>query len=327
LTDAPAAEASGTRARSLGLTDFRLEGRQAPALFVTGWAATIAGVALSSIALMGAAGLPGAILWFTAFVGLSAGLILLAGSQTIERRAAAAPYAGPSPMLVLLAVLAVVQVAAYVVGLPLLLIADRVPRAVGDLIAVSLQAVVTVGVLRLIVVGTGALSWSAMGLTRGTIVRSLAGGAVFAGPVILVTSVVALVATQVAGVVPASPLPTTGTAVGLVLHLVAGAVVAPIGEELVFRGFAQTAWQRTYGVRGAIVRSASIFVLAHVVVVGGDQFADAASLAFVAGVTRIPVAVALGWLYARTGSLWAPIGLHATYNGILLLLGELATGA
>ncbi len=34
------------------------------------------------------------------------------------------------------------------------------------------------------------------------------------------------------------------------------------------------------------------------------------------------VALVLGWLYVRTGSLWAPIGLHATYNAVLIILAE-----
>ena len=67
-----------------------------------------------------------------------------------------------------------------------------------------------------------------------------------------------------------------------------------------------------------------MFVLAHVLLVGGDQFEEALKLAFVAGVVRIPVALALGWLFVRTGSLWAPIGLHAAFNGILIVLAESA---
>ena len=34
----------------------------------------------------------------------------------------------------------------------------------------------------------------------------------------------------------------------------------------------------------------------------------------------MPVALALGWLFVRRGSIWAPIGLHAAFNGILLIL-------
>ena len=191
------------------------------------------------------------------------------------------------------------------------------------------QAGVFAGVLKLMVVGAGAMSWAEMGWARGlsNAVRGTLGGAIFAGPVILVTAVLAYVAAQLAGVVPASPLPPTGSAPGLALHLLAGAVVAPVAEELLFRGFALTAWRRTVGARGAIVRSSIVFVLAHVLFVGGEGFREAASLAFVAGLARLPVAIALGWLYVRTGSLWGPIGLHAAYNAVLIVLGEAAAAA
>jgi membrane protease YdiL (CAAX protease family) len=65
-----------------------------------------------------------------------------------------------------------------------------------------------------------------------------------------------------------------------------------------------------------------VFVLAHVLTVGGDSFGNAAQLAFVAAVGRLPIAIALGWLFIRTRSLWAPIGLHAAYNAVLILLAE-----
>ena len=75
------------------------------------------------------------------------------------------------------------------------------------------------------------------------------------------------------------------------------------------------------------MRSSIVFVLAHVLLVGGDSFGEALKLAFVAGVVRIPVAFALGWIYVRTGSLWSSIGLHGTFNGILIILAELGAAA
>jgi membrane protease YdiL (CAAX protease family) len=145
--------------------------------------------------------------------------------------------------------------------------------------------------------------------------------------VILVTALIAAVAVNLAGVTPASPLPPTGTASGLVLHLIAGAVVAPLAEELLFRGFALTAWRHLVGARAAIVRSSAVFVLAHVLFVSGDTFGETLRVALVAGIVRIPVAVTLGWLFVRSGSIWGPIGLHAVFNGILIVLAELATRA
>ncbi len=53
---------------------------------------------------------------------------------------------------------------------------------------------------------------------------------------------------------PASPLPPTGTTIGFALSLLAGVVVAPFGEEILFRGFATTAWVRG---RGVVARACS----------------------------------------------------------------------
>lgn len=314
--------------RSLGLIAFTIEGRRAPALFVVGWLGVLIGLGLLAIGLMGGTGLAADALSLAASAALSLGLVLLCGSQAIERRAAGAMYAGPSPVLVFLTIVATSRLAGYVVGVPLLAVADSVPRPVGDLLAVVVQAVVFLGVVRLTVVGPGVISWSGMGLGHrgGNALRSLLGGAVYAGPVILVTSVIAVVAVQALGVVPPSPLPPTGTPSGLALHLLAGAVIAPFYEEVLFRGFALTAWRETVGARGAIVRSSILFVLAHMLFVGGATFDEAVRLALVGGVVRIPIALALGWLFVRTGSLWGPIGLHAAFNGILIAIGEMAAG-
>jgi membrane protease YdiL (CAAX protease family) len=312
--------------RYLALTTFTIEGRQAPGLFVVGWLATLVGVGLTATVALGVPGLPGLVLSLGSLLALSLGLVLLAGSQTMERRAVGAAYAGPSPLLVLLAVVAISRLAGFLVGLPLVTVADRIPVALGDLLAVLVQGVVFFGVVRLLIVGPGVLRWSDMGWVgdRAAAIRGMLGGAVFAGPVILATAALSIVVVGLAGVTAPSPLPPTGTLSGLVLHLLAGAAVAPLAEELLFRGFALTAWRRVVGVRGAIVRSSIVFVLAHVLFVSGDTFGETVRVALVAGLVRIPVAVALGWLFVRTGSIWGPIGLHAAFNGILIALAETA---
>jgi membrane protease YdiL (CAAX protease family) len=311
--------------RRLGLTTFTIAGRHAPGLFVVGWLATLLGAGFIGIVAFGITGLAGGVLFVVGLLLASVGLVLLGGSQTVERRAAGEAYAGPSPVLVFLAVLSISRLTGFVVGLPLSLIGPSIPVPVGDLIAEILQAGVFLGVVALVVVGPGALTWAEMGLSRWSAEagRALLGGAVLAGPIILVTSVVGYIAVQIVGVAPASPLPPTGTTLGLALHLAAGAVIAPVAEEVLFRGFALSAWRKSGGATRAIVLSSVFFVLGHVLFVGGDSFRDSAALAFVGGIVRVPVAFALGWLYVRTGSLWAPIGLHAAFNGILIILGEL----
>jgi membrane protease YdiL (CAAX protease family) len=323
---APPPEPSPAR-RYLGLTTFTVEGRQAPGLFVVGWLATIVGVGLTATVALGVGGIAGAALSLASLFALSVGLVLLAGSQTIERRAAGVVYAGPSPLLVIVAAFVVSRLALFLIGLTLLAIADRIPVALGDLLGVLVQGLMFFAVVRLTIVGPGTLSWSDMGWSRGRAeaLRGVLGGAVFAGPVILLTSAVAIAAVGLAGVTPPSPLSPTGTMSGLVLHLLAGAGLAPIAEELLFRGFALTAWRRLVGVRGAIIRSSIVFVLAHVLTVSGHTFGETVRVALVAGAVRIPVALALGWLFVRTGSIWGPIGLHAAFNAILITLAETAS--
>lgn len=315
--------------RPLGLISFTIEGRHAPGLFVVGWLATLIGAGLAILTLVGIPGVAGAVLWLAALALLALGLVLLGGSQAIERRAAGDAYAGPSPLLVFVAVVAFSQLAGVAVGFPLSAVGAAIPRPLGDLLAGLIQAAVFIGAVRLMVVGAGAMAWAEMGLRGGLAyaAQALLGGAVFAGPVVLVTSVVAIVAVQVAGVIPPSPLPPTGTIGGLLVHLLAGAVVAPVAEEVLFRGFALTAWRRSVGVQQAIVRSSIVFVLAHVLFVGGDTFGEAARLAVVGGIVRLPIAFVLGWLYVRTGSLWGPIGLHAAFNAILIVIAETSAAA
>jgi len=311
------------------MTTFSIEGREAPALFVVGWLATLVGIGLTGTVAFGVTGLAAAVLSLASLFALSVGLVMLAGSQTIERRAAGVDSAGPSPLLVLLVVIFVTRLAGFLVGAVLLPVADRIPLELGDLLAVLLQAAVFFAVIRLLIVGPGILSWSDMGWVgdRATVLRGLWGGAVFAGPLILVTAVIVAVAVNLAGAAPPSPLPPTGTTSGLVLHLLAGAVIAPVAEEMLFRGYTLTAWRALVGVRGAIVRSSIVFVLAHVLFVSGDTFNETIRIALVAGVVRIPVAFALGWLFARTGSIWSSIGLHAAFNGILIVAAELFSRA
>jgi len=177
-----------------------------------------------------------------------------------------------------------------------------------------------------LVVDTGALDWRTMGvvaLDRLGLVQ-MGGGALWAVPVIFVTGVVAQVVLTVFPVTPESPLPATGTTAGFALSFVAGALVAPFGEEVLFRSFATTAWARGLGERRGLVLGALFFAFAHVITVTGATAGDAFGLAVVAFVGRIPVALALGWLFLRRGTIWASFGLHAAFNGVLLVLAEIA---
>jgi membrane protease YdiL (CAAX protease family) len=328
---APGEPAPTPHSTSSGFGLFRLsiEGRRAPALFVGGWLGTIVGAGLVAIGLVATPGLATGVILLAGLATLTAGLVLLGGSQAIERQVAGEAYGGPSPVLLFVATLSATYLAAAVVGTALEaagLGLRETDRAVGDLVIVGLQAAVAIGMIRLLVVGSGALTWGQMGFTQGArrIAEGLAFGSTFAIPLIFVTSIVGWIVVGLVGQTPVSPLPPTGTAGGLALHLVAGLAIAPLWEETLYRGAALTAWLRAGSPTGAIARSAALFVVAHVLSVGGGTFDDAGGAAVVAATVRLPIALALGWIYVRSGSIWAPIGLHAAYNGILIVLGEVS---
>ncbi|HYL39941.1 MAG TPA: CPBP family intramembrane glutamic endopeptidase, partial [Candidatus Binatus sp.] len=260
--------ATATSRSRFGLFRFTIEGRRAPGLFVGGWLATLVGSGLVAIGVLAAPSLLTAIVLLGGLATLTLGLVLLGGSQSIERQAAAEPYGGPSPLLLLVATVSATLLVAALVGIVLEAAGVSFGRSqlpVGDLISVAVQALVFIGMVRLMVVGSGALTWAEMGFSRDLrqVARGLLTGAVYAVPVIVLTSLVALVVVPLVGQTPPSPLPPTGTATGLGLHLLAGAAIGPVAEETIFRGAALSAWLRSVNPTVAITRTAVLFAAAH----------------------------------------------------------------
>ncbi len=307
-----------------GLFRFTIDGRQAPGLFVAGWVGALMGGSAAFIGLLSGRSLPGIVLFVGGLAILLVALLLLGGSQALERRRAGLAYAGPSPILTFGAVVVGWYLAAVVVVTPLQLLGVEVDGPALALLGVTIQGIVVLAILRLLVVGPGALTWHDMGIRRPdtSALRELGWGAMLAAPVVVVTGVVVLALVTVVGQQPVSPLPPTGSSSGLVLNLLTAAIIAPAYEELFFRGFALTAWRHMTGARRAILRSAVLFALIHAIDQTGDTFGAALGVAVVAAAARLPVALVLGWVYDRRGSLWASIGLHATFNAFLLIIAE-----
>jgi membrane protease YdiL (CAAX protease family) len=298
-----------------------------PGLYVVAWLATLLGAPfLLGALLFGAGGLGGLLL---GCVLVGPGLVAAAGAQAIERRDRSdLAYRGPSPFLLLAA------------SLPLLILAT-LPIAAAGLSVTSgpavLLSVIATGAIWLIlvamtVVGPGALTWRdvAPGVA-GASLRRISGdvlaGAAAAVPVILATAILSSILIALIGVAPEGPIAPPRDGPSLVMSLLAAALIAPISEELFYRGYATTAWLRSYGPTRAIVQGGLFFAVAHVLTLGGPDFDHAVRVALVAFVARLPVALALGWVFVRRRSLAASIGLHATFNGALVVLSALAVAA
>jgi membrane protease YdiL (CAAX protease family) len=113
-------------------------------------------------------------------------------------------------------------------------------------------------------------------------------------------------------------LPLTMTAGDLVANALTAGLIAPIGEELLYRGVIAQAWARQSSARRAILFSAIVFAFAHTL----NPNLDSINLAAVAFVVRLPLGIALGSLWIRRRSLLATIALHSAYN--LVIVGIVA---
>lgn len=260
--------------------------------------------------------------------GLALGLTAAAGSQALQRRADGLAYAGPSPVVVFSAAFGLTLVAGFAVG-ALGVVPDGPPAV---LASVLISGAVSIGLLGMVVVSPGALSWREMGLRlpgpgEGSALGDVAWGVALAIPTVFAAGLLAAVLVAILGVAPDSPLPTTQEPAGIAVNLLAAALIAPFWEELFFRGFATTVWARTAGPRAAIVRGAVFFALIHVITLAGSDFETALRTALIAFAVRLPVGLVLGWVFLRRRSLVAPVTLHATYNAIPVILVTLGAGA
>lgn len=78
----------------------------------------------------------------------------------------------------------------------------------------------------------------------------------------------------------------------------ASVLLAPIGEELMYRGFLMNLWAARWGVGGGVIASSIVFGLFH------------RQNALFAGV----MGLALALVYLKYDSLWPGIAMHAAYN-------------
>ena len=88
--------------------------------------------------------------------------------------------------------------------------------------------------------------------------------------------------------------------------LILAAVIAPVVEEIIFRGIILRGFRANYGKTRALLFSSLLFGLVHL---NPWQFLPA-----------VVLGLFLGALYIRTGTVVATIAAHAVYNGALMIL-------
>jgi membrane protease YdiL (CAAX protease family) len=110
------------------------------------------------------------------------------------------------------------------------------------------------------------------------------------------------------------PAQTAEQAIGLVepwLAVLAIVILAPIAEEIFFRGVVFNALLREGGRRWAYLGSAALFAVIH--------------LEPISILPLFLLGLALAWVYERSRNLLAPMAMHATVNGIAVALVLLQT--
>ena len=83
------------------------------------------------------------------------------------------------------------------------------------------------------------------------------------------------------------------------------AVIAPISEEVLFRGLLFRYLRSAMGVTPAILCSAAMFTVMH------DSITSWGPLMALGSI--------LAWTYHRSGDLWIPIFIHAIFNSIMMI--------
>lgn len=99
----------------------------------------------------------------------------------------------------------------------------------------------------------------------------------------------------------------------LTLTFISLAVLPPLAEEILMRGFLYTSLKKAMRVLWAALLTSLLFAIAHLPEGGSD------GPLYVAALDTFILSLVLIYLREKTGSLWASIGLHALKNTVAFL--------
>ena len=350
---------------------FALRGRASARLYGLGLVLGVPGLAALLLYLIGVSAgfklrtgaLPAWLVLETGAIVAAIGLIAWSVAQARRRRADGwLDYNGPSPLLVVSALLAVTTALELPLAIELKAQNVDTESAFATLLLTLVYLATYLGLVHFLAVRVGALTWHDIarpqrlapspddwgsseprlgwpgqsGETANSWRARVRGGRVgdiliplaFVVPLMLVSNLLSVAMLLVLGlrssdISAGTPIPTDGLSMALLL--VAVAIVAPIGEEVFFRGFATNAWGRSISRNSTILRASLFFAFIHVLNTVGASTDAGVSLrvAIFNFGARVPIAFALTWLYMRRRSILASGTLHAAYNGLITVISFL----
>ena len=252
------------------------------------------------------------------------GLVMNAVRAIIVRRALPPTrYRGPSIFVLLLISTVISSVGAFGAGSDLIALQAGGELTVGgSLILLTITQIGLLATAGALVVAPRALPGVRLLPEQGG-GRSILLGLLLAVPAWLGATMVGLILTRLLELVGRRPEP--GIVDVAVLRIdptvlvIALVLVAPVAEELFFRGVVFNAWAREYGTRVGMIGSAALFAVIH----ANTESVDAliASVATVVPIFGLGIALAL--IYRGTGSLAASMAMHAGFNAISVTIALL----
>jgi membrane protease YdiL (CAAX protease family) len=177
-------------------------------------------------------------------------------------------------------------------------------------VAYLLQFLVTVGLVLLLAVVAHNSSWRELGLALVPAKKffryGIMGGLVLLAVIFLLSVPIEILNPDLEPQAYEEMLRTVQGAGQFLLLLLMGAVLAPISEELFYRGMIYPLARYSLGTLGGAIVAGLIFGLAH-----WDLW------------RAIPLAIGgaiLCYLYEKSGSIWTTATAHGIWNGVMTLL-------
>lgn len=206
--------------------------------------------------------------------------------------------------------LLVVALTAALVLLVRLLVREQPRTTEVILLLLAVQSLIPLAAIYLVLIRGRGLSWSDLGL-RATSANWCAGAVLLGLATLPLVGFVNFLTQNLASGPVRNPqldilAPIAMSPRGFVGLLLMAGVIAPIVEELVFRGLFYGWLRARWGVVMGVMLSALGFALAH-------------------GIPMLIPALFLqgaifAWIYERSGSLWPPIIMHGVFNGVMSLI-------